>query len=46
MSHDAIQVAMLFLEQLLLAYPNVPASEVLELARSVNTFDDRKVVRQ
>ncbi|MEC4718165.1 hypothetical protein RY831_03330 [Noviherbaspirillum sp. CPCC 100848] len=46
MSHDAIQVAMLFLEQLLLAYPNVPASEVLELARSVNTFDDRKVAHQ
>lgn len=46
MSHDAIQVAMLFLEQLLLAYPNVPPAEVLELARSVNSVDERRVVNQ
>jgi len=36
--HDAVQVAVLFLEQLLLAYPHLPAGEVLALARAVNTI--------
>lgn len=34
---DAHKVAMLFLEQLLLAYPSLPPSEVIALARSINT---------
>lgn len=33
---DAHKIAVLFLEQLLLAYPNLPAAEVIALARSVN----------
>ena len=44
--HDAVQVAVLFLEQLLLAYPHLPAGEVLALARAVNTIDDRQVANQ
>lgn len=34
---SAHEVAMLFLEQLLLAYPNLPPSEVIEFARTINS---------
>jgi hypothetical protein len=37
---DAMGVAVLFMEQLLLAYPNVPAQEVLQIALSVHDLSE------
>lgn len=37
--HDALKVSLLFSEQLLLAYPHLPAELVLDMAMSVNSVD-------